>query len=304
MPSQTTESPPRKQSHFIVAMQQILKISIVVLIAIIIQEIKRSWRGNDKQIIQALKNEVAELENKVKSLREVANNIDWMTEVGGKCGNGYIEDEETPLSVRLEEETVAKTMTTYNSEMEKEVINQAKRSVLEKFGKGPYRVEMMLEFPPDKNHAGIAEKIVIEMAPLELMPYTVSFFLEQVFEGLYDGCSFHHIAEHVIIAGPTQYVHSPFLEARLAYTAIQEYHPEYPHLQYTLGYTIQRNRSGHQFYINTVDNSEYQIGQACFAKVVEGFDVVDRIHKLSRMESDVFKLVKSVGITKAQILGL
>ena len=99
MTSQTTESPPRKQSHFIVAMQQILKISIVVLIAIIIQEIKRSWRGNDKQIIQALKNEVAELENKVKSLREVANNIDWMTEVGGKCGNGYIEDEETPLSV-------------------------------------------------------------------------------------------------------------------------------------------------------------------------------------------------------------
>ena len=34
---------------------------------------------------------------------------------------------------------------------------------------------MILEFPPDKNHAGVVEKIVIEMAPLELVGFMSLF---------------------------------------------------------------------------------------------------------------------------------
>ena len=41
--------------------------------------------------------------------------------------------------------------------------------IVSRFGNGPYRVEIQLEFPPEEVPDGTADKFVIEMAPLDLV---------------------------------------------------------------------------------------------------------------------------------------
>jgi hypothetical protein len=86
----------------------------------------------------------------------------------------------------------------------------SKRHLVEKYGVGPHYVEMLLSFDPQSN---IADKnkgksdddtaiLLIEMAPIDEMPTTVLWFLEQVNATIYDGCSFHRNAHHVVQGGP------------------------------------------------------------------------------------------------------
>ena len=46
------------------------------------------------------------------------------------------------------------------------------------------------------------ETIIMELAPLRLMPHAVHLFLEQVYHGLWNGCSFVINGPHVFQAGP------------------------------------------------------------------------------------------------------
>jgi hypothetical protein len=85
----------------------------------------------------------------------------------------------------------------------------SKRHLIEKYGIGPHYVEILLSFDPQSN---IADKdkinkddtaiLLIEMAPISEMPSTVLWFLEQVNATIYDGCSFHRNAHHVVQGGP------------------------------------------------------------------------------------------------------
>ena len=73
-----------------------------------------------------------------------------------------------------------------------------------RFGPGPHKVELNLQFPPgyDKLDESVPDKarIVLELAPVDEMPHTVYWFLEQVSRQLYDFTSFHRNAgKHVII---------------------------------------------------------------------------------------------------------
>lgn len=75
------------------------------------------------------------------------------------------------------------------------------------------------------------------------MPHAVHMFLEQASRGLLDGCSFHRNAGHVIQGGPVANhlnpgvnLMKPFKDADLASVIFQEYHEDYPHKKYTLGY--------------------------------------------------------------------
>jgi hypothetical protein len=76
-----------------------------------------------------------------------------------------------------------------------------------RFGKGPYFVEISLDFPPDSPMSELPSppsKFVIELAPLDLMPHSVHLFLEMVSHKLWDGCSFMRNAgkkspDHLII---------------------------------------------------------------------------------------------------------
>lgn len=93
------------------------------------------------------------------------------------------------------------------------------------------------------------------------------------------GGAFHRNAGHVLQAlvrssGP----HEPL--------AFQEYHRDFPHKKYTLGYA--GRPGGPEFYISTVDNTQNHgpgsqgsqtEADSCFGKIVEGFDVVARMMK-------------------------
>lgn len=129
-----------------------------------------------------------------------------------------------------------------------------------RYGEDPIKVEFKVEFHPDETPEGTADSFIVELAPVGLMPYTVNFFLEQVSRGLYNGCSFHRNAGHVIQGGPvTNHLNAgtnlrkKFKEADLGSVAFQEYHADFPHKKYTLGFA--GRPGGPDFYISTVGKS-------------------------------------------------
>jgi len=86
------------------------------------------------------------------------------------------------------------------------------------------------------------KELVIQLAPLDLMPYAVYKFLQIV--NSWKGGSFHRNAGHVLQAQVTDSQES---------LAFQEYHPQFPHVKYTLGFA--GRPGGPAFYISTVDNT-------------------------------------------------
>jgi hypothetical protein len=50
-----------------------------------------------------------------------------------------------------------------------------------RYGSPPYMVEMKLQFPESMAESGpLEDKIIFELAPIELVPYSVYFFLEVI----------------------------------------------------------------------------------------------------------------------------
>ena len=107
----------------------------------------------------------------------------------------------------------------------------SRQHLIEKFGKGPHRVEVTLDFPPEApfSRDNINPKFIIEMAPLELMPHSVYLFLMQVSNESWNGRSFDRNAEHVLQAGLDPYYATPndadddgnFKELKLSEVAFQ-----------------------------------------------------------------------------------
>jgi hypothetical protein len=60
---------------------------------------------------------------------------------------------------------------------------------------------MLLAFDHAEPGEGDAHRIVLEMAPLDEMPHANYWFLSQVSLGLWNGCSFHRNAAHVLLSG-------------------------------------------------------------------------------------------------------
>jgi hypothetical protein len=88
--------------------------------------------------------------------------------------------------------------------------------------------------------------------------------------------------------------------------------PNFPHKKYTLGYA--GRPGGPDFYVSTVDNTQnhgpggqgsYEDpGEAdpCFAKVVDGFDIVDLMHK-SKVKAGGYKAMEyNVAIREMKLL--
>jgi cyclophilin family peptidyl-prolyl cis-trans isomerase len=182
------------------------------------------------------------------------------------------------------------------------VQRRAKYEVVEKYGPGPYLVEMELVFP---DRVAGPHKFVIEMTPLDAMPHSVHTFLEMVTNGLLDGCSFILNALHVLKAAPLPYDGSPAAEKAKAFTSLglesvsfKEYHESYPHKQYTVGFAADGSPS---FYINTEDNSEIHVGDPCFGKIIDGFDTVRRLEAQPVRNGIWFE--KRIGIKSARLVG-
>jgi cyclophilin family peptidyl-prolyl cis-trans isomerase len=139
---------------------------------------------------------------------------------------------------------------------------------------------------------------LVEMAPLDIMPHAVFFFMELVRLNVWDDTVFfhHENVEHILTAIPMDYrtgVPKPHLDSIGAKTlSFPEYSADYPHDKYTLGFP----NMGPNFYINTKSNVEIHGpgGQGhhtlpldadpCFGRVVEGMDVVDDLIQLGQWE--------------------
>jgi hypothetical protein len=117
-----------------------------------------------------------------------------------------------------------------------------------KYGPGPYYVSMGIKFPVSMTRPNLPQEtnLILELGPIEFIPYSVYFFLEYILQEFKTG-SFHRNAGHVLQAMLTG------TKPQISF-AWQEYSPSYPHQKYTLGYAG-RPSGSRAIYISTVDNT-------------------------------------------------
>jgi cyclophilin family peptidyl-prolyl cis-trans isomerase len=164
---------------------------------------------------------------------------------------------------------------------------ESRQRVLQKYGQGPHRVH----FHVLSREARKPGDFIVELASIDKMPHSVETFLDMVTNKMWDNSVFyHHMTQsHVVAAAPVAYgtfqSKQHHFEA-LGYngTSYPEYHKDYPHEKFTIGFA----GSGPNFYINTMDNTDHHGpgGQGhhdlatdadpCFGKIVSGFDVVSK----------------------------
>jgi cyclophilin family peptidyl-prolyl cis-trans isomerase len=143
-----------------------------------------------------------------------------------------------------------------------------------RFGPGPHYISIRVAL--DERNPSSVREIVIQLAPLELMPHSIHLFLTQISEGYWNvgTPAFVLNAEHVLQACPHPCLESvefggnsqsrstnrqtePYEDmkrAGLDTVSFQEYSTRVPHEKYTIGFAG-RPHSGPEFYINLMDNS-------------------------------------------------
>lgn len=171
------------------------------------------------------------------------------------------------------------------------------------FGQDPRYVEFQMKVWTRKDDFEIVH-FTVETAPTNIMPASVTIFLQQVDAGLWDDTSFYINAPHMLVAQPVSgdgaTKRLPEMESRgLAHVPIPEYNDSYPHLSYTLGFGGDQ-RPGPFFYINKVDNTAGHKGQPCFAKVIIGHEAVDKIDAIGSPSNDYY--IKPVEILSVRLL--
>mmetsp|Transcript_11310 Transcript_11310/g.24025 ORF Transcript_11310/g.24025 Transcript_11310/m.24025 type:complete len:370 (+) Transcript_11310:144-1253(+) len=154
-------------------------------------------------------------------------------------------------------------------------------------GSKNYRIRMDLEFQPtipDFEERGKDATLLLELAPISLIPCSVFNFLE--IARTWKNGAFHRNAGHVLQA----LARSDITQSM----PFQEYSKEYPHKKGTVGYA--GRPSGPEFYISIEDNTRnhgpgsqqkhnpYE-ADCIIGTIIEGMsDVVPRIHKMPGKE--------------------
>ena len=190
----------------------------------------------------------------------------------------------------------------HDLQMASKIARDSHRAVLQQWGGGgPFRIEFVLQFPGEQGHA-VGNRIIIETAPLGMMPHAVHMFLEMAKGGLYTGTKFNFGSSDTITVNIEHDEEADKLRRKFNdYTpslSFPEYHDHFPHSEYTLGFMGRDPDAlpGPSFFINTKDNIQkhgpqkgqynehgFEVGAyTCFAKVVAGKHVVDRISKRAR----------------------
>lgn len=185
-----------------------------------------------------------------------------------------------------------------------------------RFGPGPHHVLFTVQLNPEERGT-----FTVELAPLSMLPHANHLFLEQVYHELWDNTWFYLNGPHVLQAGPQDWEDeesgqsmSRFTETRLEKLSFPEYHEEFPHEPWTLGFT--GRPGGPDWYINKADNTrphgpggQYQHdleeqADSCFAKIVDGKDTLQRIFRAETYPRDseyAFFLTEPVEIITARI---
>lgn len=180
-----------------------------------------------------------------------------------------------------------------------------------KFGSPPYFVDLSVQLPSSAS----VDHIILQLEP-EKMPHSTYYFLMQVQATAWNGCSFIRNAYHVLQAsnrGPecksNAFKNIPTIGESVFF---QEYSRDFPHVQYTVG--LAGRPGGPDFYISTIDNTlnhgpggqgQYVLqneADPCFAKVVQGIEVVEAMHKLPTLPGAYKTLENFVTIVSATIV--
>lgn len=130
------------------------------------------------------------------------------------------------------------------------VQNLIRTYVINKYGPGPHMLEMDITLPNylTAPKGGQRAKLLIEMAPIQYLPYTVYFFLENIVNGFKKG-SFHRNAGHVLQAMLNR--KDGLKQTNFAW---QEYSPMFAHKKYTMGFAGRPSGSS-AIYVSTLDNT-------------------------------------------------
>jgi hypothetical protein len=188
---------------------------------------------------------------------------------------------------------------------------QKQAQLIEKHGMGPYLVEFQLNIWGEDNRP-VEHYFTVELAPSDLMPATVHFFLEQVGAGLWSETSFYENLEHVIVSRPVSgngqvSKRQLFVDAGLAAPTIAEYSPHFPHAPYTLGLSDGARGEPVTFYINkrhNVHRQSHSHDEACFAQVVVGRSTVDRLAALPGSDAGRIRPVDIKQVRRIQLADL
>ena len=125
------------------------------------------------------------------------------------------------------------------------------------------------------------------------MPHTLRYWLNLVETNFWNGCHFFRNAGHVIQANchrrnkeNINVISSSYLGENPS-ISFQEYDDKLPYLHQKYSIGLAGRPGGPDFYINLVDNKRNHGpgGQGpkpdpCFANIISGQDIVDKIHKL------------------------
>lgn len=207
------------------------------------------------------------------------------------------------------------------NEMVDGIQERSRQSVLAKYGEGPHHVELTLELP----HNETPQRVLIELAPLSMMPHSISTFLDQVSGGELDGTHFDLHAGHVLMGrshikqrdGDQRNDGS---EHDVPRNVFPEYNSQFPHDHYTVTFppaSTASQKTGVEFYINLLNNAahhsprvekdkdgndRYVEGESAFGKIIdaESRKVVDAMDALQVVGGGL--LEESVEIVSAKII--
>ena len=292
----------RRQEH--VERKKWLSIFVVVLVLAVLGYnvsggMKSMYQEKGLEDMMSLKHEIAAKQAIVQKQKRIdrANNV--RGGAGGERQNGNAGPNEIERLEKLVAEyddkvrKIKRRVSIFETDEEAQkaakLLQDATRKLIQaRYGvhdlNKPLRVRVNLEFQPsmpDFAEKGSEGSILIEMAPISLVPHSVFTFLE-IARNFKQG-AFHRNAAHVLQATVRGDGYRSL--------AFQEYSDKYPHEKGTVGYA--GRPSGPAWYISIQNNvrnhgpgsqqthNKFE-ADSCFGRVIEGFEdiAVDRIHKM------------------------
>lgn len=264
----------------------------------------QNFESLNSSYFQRVKEEKEVGEKLEVALKELKAKDDRIIELNRICegsGNSYLSGINVKqLEMQLNEKTKQLNLMTGIDDKYKHLMDDMKeamslsslRQLNRRYGKGPHQVLV------DVTHLWEGTKVrgsfTVELAPNDMMPYTVLTFLDMVSSGIYEGCSFFYSADHVLMVGDKnndpakeQIIQNKIKEMSFGPSLLyQEHNPNYPHVKMTLGFSSRQ--LGPSFYISKNDNTKIhgrrneigefefppQEGEPCFGKVIKGVETV------------------------------
>lgn len=309
--------PPHRSGEWSDAATILFPWSIATIVFLVSSFIVLSHRNAYLKVFTSYNTGLEALERHKHSYQTLREALD-VSKVGLADDDDDEEDEEDKLR---REEAINMKITN----LQKYIQTESHRETEDRFGDGPYRVKVEVIFPflengnlgDVSNEADRIKSIILEMAPLGLMPHSTHLFLEQVYHKLWDGCIFsvNSNGKLQVTTSSLEKVseHLPrFQAAELDTVSFQEYNEDFEHEKYTIGFS--GRPGGPDWYINTQDNIEangpggnkmiYTLdheADPCFGRVIHGYDVIEKLTQLPTSRSGHFE--KFPVIKTARIMG-